>query len=83
MKHCEDNPGCDYFRYYPGEIRNCRPREGVFVGERTYHTTGATAFYRSCDMGNKDNNNIHVTIQFFTYVCFSFRMLMFIYSLAL
>ena len=81
IKFCDDNPGCDYFRYYPDEIKNCRPREGLFVGERT-HDSEATAFYRSCDMGNKDNDNIHDTIQF-CIICFSFRMLMFIYSLAL
>ena len=51
IKFCDDNPGCDYFRYYPDEIKNCRPREGLFVGERTYNSE-ATAFYRSCDMGN-------------------------------
>ena len=55
MKHCDENPGCDYFRYYPDEIKNCRPREGSFVGERTYNSE-ATAFYRSCDMGNEDND---------------------------
>ena len=55
IKFCDDNPGCDYFRYYPDEIKNCRPREGLFVGERTYNSE-ATAFYRSCDMGNEDND---------------------------
>ena len=71
MKHCDENPGCDYFRYYPGEVKNCRPREGLFVGERT-HDSGATAFYRSCDMGNKDNDNIHDTIQFCIICLFFF-----------
>ena len=57
IEFCEEKPGCNQFRYYPNELKKCRPNDRLLVGRRI-HSSEATSFYRSCDMGNDDNNNI-------------------------
>ena len=54
LDYCEETHGCNSFSF-SDNMKACWLRDKVLMG-KLENTDGLTSFFRSCDMGNNDQN---------------------------